>query len=54
MSERIDKAGLRRLLDEVELPLSSVLARMQAAGVALDVGYLEEMAEGIEAAIAQG
>jgi DNA polymerase-1 len=47
MAERVDKAGLRRLLDEVELPLSSVLARMQAAGVALDVAYLEEMAEGI-------
>jgi DNA polymerase I len=44
MAERIDKAGLRKLLDDVELPLSSVLARMQAAGVALDVGYLEEMA----------
>ena len=28
--ERVGKAGLRRLLDEVELPLSSVLARMQA------------------------
>ena len=37
LDERIDKAGLRRLLDEVELPLSSVLARMQANGVALDV-----------------
>jgi DNA polymerase-1 len=43
IAERLDKAGLR-LLDEVELPLSSVLARMQAAGVALDVAYLEEMA----------
>ena len=47
IDERIDKAGLRRLLDEVELPLSSVLARMQATGVALDVAYLEEMAEGV-------
>src|SRR4029453_15749220 len=47
LDERIDKAGLERLLDEVELPLSSVLARMQAAGIALDVAYLEEMAEGI-------
>jgi DNA polymerase-1 len=47
IAERLDKAGLRRLLDEVELPLSSVLARMQAAGVALDVAYLEEMAEGV-------
>ena len=47
MSERIDRAGLRRLLDEVELPLSTVLARMQARGVALDVEYLDEMAEGV-------
>ena len=47
MAERIDKAGLRSLLDDVELPLSSVLARMQAAGIALDVVYLEEMAEGV-------
>ena len=47
LDERIDKAGLRRLLDEVELPLSSVLARMQANGVALDVQYLEDMAEGV-------
>jgi DNA polymerase-1 len=44
MAERMDKAGLRPLLDQVELPLSSVLARMQARGVALDAGYLEEMA----------
>ncbi len=47
MAERIEKAGLRALLEEVELPLSSVLARMQANGVALDVGYLNEMAEGV-------
>jgi DNA polymerase-1 len=47
MAERVEKAGLRRLLDDVELPLSSVLARMQAAGVSLDVPYLEEMAEGV-------
>lgn len=47
MAERLEKAGLRRLLDEVELPLASVLARMQSAGVALDVPYLEEMAEGV-------
>src|SRR5262245_60324157 len=47
LDERIDKAGLRTLLIEVELPLSSVLARMQANGVALDVEYLEDMAEGV-------
>ncbi|HEY7659665.1 MAG TPA: DNA polymerase I [Actinomycetota bacterium] len=47
ISERLDKAGLRRLHDDVELPLSSVLARMQANGVKLDVEYLHEMAEGV-------
>ena len=47
LQERLAKAGLERLLDEVELPLSSVLARMQAAGIALDVAYLEDMAEGV-------
>src|SRR5437773_10699140 len=33
MEEAIDERGLRRLLDEVELPLSSVLAHMEARGV---------------------
>jgi DNA polymerase-1 len=47
LDERIDKAGLRALLDGGELPLSSVLARMQANGVALDVGYLDDMAGGV-------
>jgi len=45
MTERLDKAGLRSLLDDVELPLSSVLARMQARGIALDTAYLAGMAE---------
>jgi DNA polymerase-1 len=44
MAELLDKAGLRALLDDVELPLSSVLARMQARGISLDTGYLAEMA----------
>jgi DNA polymerase-1 len=47
LEERLAKAGLGALLEDVELPLSSVLARMQAAGIALDVAYLDEMAEGI-------
>ncbi|MEX1047783.1 MAG: DNA polymerase I [Actinomycetota bacterium] len=45
MDERIERAGLRNLLENVELPLSSVLAEMQARGVALDVEYLQGMAE---------
>jgi DNA polymerase I len=47
LAERIDRAGLRRLLDEVEMPLSSILARMQARGVALDVDYLNAMAKDV-------
>jgi DNA polymerase-1 len=43
MGEQIDKQGLRELLETVELPLASVLARMEARGVTLDVTYLEEM-----------
>jgi DNA polymerase-1 len=43
MEEEVDRLGLRHLLEEVELPLSSVLARMEARGVRLDVKYLQEM-----------
>ena len=53
MAERLEAAGLRRLLEEVELPLSSVLARMQARGIALDVGYLRAMAEEVCAQMAE-
>ena len=45
MEEEAGRAGVRSLLEEVELPLSRVLARMQAAGVTLDVPYLTEMSE---------
>ena len=47
MEEQIDKQGLRGLLDDVELPLSSVLARMEARGIRLDAPYLEEMGESV-------
>ncbi len=43
MEESIDKQGLRSLLEDVELPLASVLAGMEARGVRLDVDYLEGM-----------
>ncbi|MEP6973740.1 MAG: 5'-3' exonuclease H3TH domain-containing protein, partial [Actinomycetota bacterium] len=47
MEEQIDKQGLRALLEDVELPLSSVLARMEARGIRLDTDYLGEMGEGV-------
>jgi DNA polymerase I len=45
LRERIERAGLDRLLAEVEMPLSDVLARVQAAGIRIDVEYLREMSE---------
>jgi DNA polymerase-1 len=53
MRERADRAGLMALLRDVELPLSSVLARMQAAGVSLDVDYLREMSGALGTRIAE-
>jgi DNA polymerase-1 len=44
---RVERAGLAALLRDVELPLAAVLARMQARGVTLDVGYLEEMSASV-------
>ena len=53
MEERIDRQGLRHLLETVELPLSSVLARMEARGVRLDVSYLDEMGASVRERMAQ-
>jgi DNA polymerase-1 len=47
MEEEVDRQGLRGLLETVELPLASVLGRMEAAGVRLDVEYLEEMGSSV-------
>ncbi|MGZ8629685.1 MAG: DNA polymerase I [Actinomycetota bacterium] len=47
MEERIEQLGLRSLLDDVELPLSGVLAGMEARGIRLDVAYLEDMGESV-------
>jgi DNA polymerase-1 len=49
LGEQIDKQGLRSLLDDVELPLSSVLARMEARGVQLDVALLGAMGADVRA-----
>ncbi len=47
MAAQVDAQGLGPLLADVELPLSSVLARMEARGVALDAAYLDEMGESV-------
>jgi DNA polymerase-1 len=45
--ERIDQLGLRRLLDEVELPLVEVLCRLERQGIKLDVYRLGETAAAV-------
>ncbi|HEX6207444.1 MAG TPA: DNA polymerase I [Actinomycetota bacterium] len=47
MAERLERQGAADLLRDVELPLATVLARMQAAGVKIDVPYLQEMSESL-------
>jgi DNA polymerase-1 len=47
LEPELDEKGMRRLFDEVEMPLVSVLARMELNGVAVDTGSLHEMAESL-------
>ena len=44
----LDKAGLRKVYDEIDLPLVPVLARMEEAGVKLDCEVLAEMSQRLE------
>jgi DNA polymerase-1 len=45
LEREVERSGGRPVLDDVELPLSRVLAKMQSAGIALDVDYLRGMSE---------
>ncbi len=47
LEEEVERQSLRELLEDVELPLSSVLARMEARGVRLDAAYLDEMGDSV-------
>jgi DNA polymerase-1 len=48
LREEIDQAGLRKVYDEIDLPLVPVLARMEEAGVKLDCDVLAEMSRRLE------
>ena len=41
----LEEKGMRRLFQEIEMPLVSILARMEMNGVAIDRGALREMSE---------
>ncbi|HUF53161.1 MAG TPA: DNA polymerase I [Dehalococcoidia bacterium] len=45
LEPEIAEKGMDRLFNEIEMPLVSVLARMELAGVAVDTGTLHEMSE---------
>ncbi len=47
-----ERADLRRLHDEVELPLAHVLAVMEQHGVLLDVAFLQKLAVEVDAQLA--
>jgi DNA polymerase-1 len=47
LEPELDEKGMRRLFDEVEMPLVSVLARVELNGVAVDTGALHEMSESL-------
>jgi len=51
--EAIEKAGLARLLFEVETPLSGVLFRMERIGVRVDRTYLSRLAEELRKELAE-
>ena len=50
--KELDDAGLRRLYDDMELPLLPVLAEMEYTGVAIDVAALNAAAEDMRSRIA--
>ncbi|HSK56159.1 MAG TPA: DNA polymerase I [Jiangellales bacterium] len=57
LAEALDRElaakGGRRLLDEVELPLVDVLARMERTGIAVDVEHLAELERGFAEQVKQ-
>ncbi|MCK0115781.1 DNA polymerase I [Isoptericola sp. S6320L] len=43
LADGLDDRGARSLLDDVEMPLSNVLARMEDTGIAADTAFLTEL-----------
>ncbi len=48
LGAEVDNAGLRKVYEEIDLPLVPVLARMEDAGVKLDCDVLAEMSQRLE------
>ena len=52
LHEEVEQAGLKKLYDEIDLPLVPVLARMESAGVRIDTEALGRMSTELEREIA--
>jgi DNA polymerase-1 len=51
LQKEVEDAGLKKLYEEIDLPLVPVLARMEDAGVAIDRAVLDKMSERLEGEI---
>jgi len=51
MRERLDREGMRYVLEEIEMPLWPVLAQMETEGVRVDVGWLHELSKSLQVQI---
>jgi DNA polymerase-1 len=48
LREKVEQAGLLALYEQIDLPLVPVLARMEQAGVKIDIAVLAEMSQRLE------
>ena len=48
LRDEVAAAGLKNVYDEIDLPMSPVLARMEAAGIKIDTEVLAEMSQRLE------
>ncbi len=51
LSDRLDKEGQAKVLDEVEIPLIPILARMEQCGISVSREMLREFSQTLESAI---
>jgi DNA polymerase-1 len=51
LCKEVEDAGLKKLYEEIDLPLVPVLARMEEAGVAIDRAVLDKMSQRLEGEI---
>lgn len=47
LQKRMDECGVRRLFDELEMPLIEVLAEMEMSGISLDTSVLEALSKDV-------